>query len=35
MKADKIIKNAIIFTSNKDMPQAAAMAVKDGKLRFN
>ena len=34
MKADKIIKNAKIFTSNKDMPQAAALAVKDGKFVY-
>ena len=34
MKADRIIKNAKIFTSNKDMPQAAALAVKDGKFVY-
>ena len=34
MKADKIIKNAKIFTSNKDMPQATALAVKDGKFLY-
>ncbi len=34
MKADKIIKNAKIFTSNKDMPQATALAVKDGKFIY-
>ena len=34
MKADKIIKNAKIFTSNKDNPQAAALAVKDGKFVY-
>ena len=32
MKADKIIKNAKIYTANKDNPQATALAVKDGKL---
>ena len=34
MKADKIIKNAKIFTSDKDNPQAAALAVKDGKFVY-
>ena len=34
MKADKIIKNAKIFTSNKDKPQATALAVKDGKFLY-
>ena len=34
MKADTIIRNAKIFTSNKDMPQAAALAVKDGKFIY-
>ena len=34
MKADKIIKNAKIFTSNKGNPQAAALAVKDGKFVY-
>lgn len=34
MKADKIIKNAKIFTSNKDMPQATSLAVKDGKFIY-
>ena len=34
MKADKIIKNAKIFTSNKSMPQATALAVKDGKFVY-
>ena len=34
MKADKIIKNAKIFTSNKDNPQATALAVKDGKFVY-
>ena len=30
MKADHIIKNAKIFTSNQNNPQATALAVKDG-----
>ena len=30
MKADKIIKNAKIFTSDKDNPMATALVVKDG-----
>ena len=34
MKADKIIKNATIFTSNQAMPQATALAVKDGKFVY-
>lgn len=34
MKADKIIKNAKIFTSNKDNPIASALAVKDGKFVY-
>ena len=34
MKADKIIKNAKIFTSDKDNPIAAALAVKDGKFVY-
>ena len=34
MKADKIIKNAKIFTSNKNMPQATSLAVKDGKFIY-
>ncbi len=34
MKADKIIKNAKIFTSNKDMPQATSLVVKDGKFIY-
>ena len=32
MKADKIIKNAKIFTADKTQPQATALAVKDGKF---
>ena len=34
MKADQIIKNAKIFTANKDHPQASALVVKDGKFVY-
>ena len=34
MKADKIIKNARIFTSDHSNPQATALAVKDGKFVY-
>lgn len=34
MKADKIIKNAKIFTADNDNPKAAALAVKDGKFIY-
>ena len=34
MKADKIIKNAKIFTSDKANPQAVALVVKDGKFVY-
>jgi len=34
MKADKIIKNGKIFTSDKDKPMASALAVKDGKFVY-
>ncbi len=34
MKADQIIKNAKIFTSDKDNPQASALVVKDGKFVY-
>ena len=34
MRADQIIKNAKIFTSDKDKPMAAALAVKDGKFVY-
>jgi hypothetical protein len=34
MKADQIIKNAKIFTSNRDNPQASALVVKDGKFVY-
>ena len=34
MKADYIIKNANIFTSNAKNPQATALAVKDGRFVY-
>ena len=34
MKADHIIKNAKIFTADKDNPQATAIVVKDGKFVY-
>ena len=34
MKADKIIKNAKIFTADKGCPLATALAVKDGKFVY-
>ncbi|MBR1879044.1 MAG: carboxylesterase family protein [Paludibacteraceae bacterium] len=34
MKADKIIKNARIFTSDKANPEATALVVKDGKFVY-
>ena len=34
MKADRIIKNAKIFTSDKDNPLATALVVKDGKFVY-
>ena len=34
MRADRIFKNANIFTSDKDRPQATALAVKDGKFVY-
>ena len=34
MKADKIIKNAKIFTADKSRSQATALAVKDGKFVY-
>ena len=34
MKADKIIKNAKIFTADKDNPTASALVVKDGKFVY-
>ena len=34
MKADQIIKNAKIFTANPNTPQAAALAVKDGRFIY-
>ena len=34
MKSDRIIKNAKIFTSDKDNPKATALVVKDGKFIY-
>ena len=34
MEADQIIKNAKIFTSDKECPVATALAVKDGKFAY-
>ena len=34
MNADQIIKNAKIFTADKDKPEATALAVKDGKFVY-
>ena len=34
MKADLIIKNAVIYTSNNANPLAAALVVKDGKFVY-
>lgn len=34
MKADKIIKNEKIFTSDDKNPQASALAMKDGKFVY-
>ena len=34
MKADCIIKNAKIFTADRDHPQASALVVKDGKFVY-
>lgn len=34
MKADKIIKNARIYTSDKTKPEATALVVKDGKFVY-
>ena len=34
MRADYLIKNAKIFTADKDMPWATALAVKDGKFVY-
>jgi len=33
-EADLIIKNAKIFTSDKDKPEASALVVKDGKFAY-
>ena len=34
MKADQIIRNAKIYTADKNQPMAAALAVKDGKFVY-
>ena len=34
MKADLILKNAIIFTADRDNPQASALVVKDGRFVY-
>lgn len=34
MKADKILKNAKIYTSDSDNPQATALVIKDGKFDY-
>ena len=34
MKADKIIRNAKIFTSDKDNPQAGTLVIRDGKFVY-
>ena len=34
MKADRIFKNAKIFTSDKDKPMASSLVVKDGKFLY-
>ena len=34
MKADKIIKNAKVFTADKNQPLASALVVKDGKFVY-
>ena len=34
MKADHIIKNAKIYTSDKKNPKATALVVKDGKFVY-
>jgi hypothetical protein len=34
MKVDQIIKNAKIYTSDKNNPLATALAVKDGKFVY-
>jgi len=34
MKADRIIKNAKIFTADKEKPLASALAVKDGRFIY-
>ena len=34
MKADKLIRNAKIFTSDREHPLVSALAVKDGKFVY-
>lgn len=34
MSADQIIKNAKIYTSDKNNPKASALVVKDGKFVY-
>ena len=34
MKVEKIIKNAKIYTSDKNNPMATALVVKDGKIVY-
>ncbi len=34
MKADQIIKNAKIYTADKEQPIASALVVKDGKFAY-
>ena len=34
MKADRIIKNAKIFTADKKNPKATSLVVKDGKFIY-
>ena len=34
MRADRIIRNAKIFTADKNYPQASALAVKDGRFVY-
>ena len=34
MKADRIIKNAKVFTSDKNNPMATSIVVKDGKFAY-
>ena len=34
MKADRIIRNAEIFTADMDHPRASALVIKDGKFVY-